>query len=70
VLGKRRPLLHHPVPLMKLLVRPMALLPNPILSPEAVDFVTLVVDIDPKPAAEYFGFPFKRLEDALREYVS
>jgi uncharacterized protein YbjT (DUF2867 family) len=69
VLRKRRPLLHHPVPLMKLLVRPMALLPNPILSPDAVDFVTLVVPIDPRPAVEYFAFPFKRLEDALREYV-
>ena len=69
VLRKRRPLLHHPVPLMKLLVRPMALLPKPILSPDAVEFVTLSVEIDPKPAAEYFGFPFKRLEDALREYV-
>lgn len=69
VLGKRRPLLHHPVPIMKLLVRPMALLPNPILSPGAVDFVTQAVEIDPKPAAEYFSFPFKRLEEGLREYV-
>jgi NADH dehydrogenase len=69
VLGKRRPLLHHPVPLMKLLVRPLALLPRPILSPAAVEFVTQTVEIDPKPAAEYFGFPFKRLEEGLREYV-
>ena len=69
VLGKRRPLLHHPVPLMKLLVRPMALLPNPLLSPTAVDFVTQVVEMDPKPAAQYFGFPFKRLEEGLREYL-
>ena len=69
VLGRKRPLLHHPVQLMKLLVRPMVLMPRPLLSPDAVDFVTLEVPIDPKPAAEYFGFPFKRLEDALREYV-
>jgi NADH dehydrogenase len=69
VLGKRRPLLHHPVGLMKLLVRPMALLPNPPLSPDAVEFVTTAVEIDPRPAAEYFGFPFKRLEEGLREYL-
>lgn len=69
VLGKRRPLLHHPVPIMKLLVRPMALLPNPILSPTAIDFITQVVDIDPKPAMAYFGFPFKNLDEGLREYV-
>jgi NADH dehydrogenase len=69
VLGKRRPLLHHPAPLMKLLVKPMALLPNPPLSPSAVDFITQEVEIDPKPAMEYFGFAFRKLEDGLREYL-
>jgi NADH dehydrogenase len=69
VLGKHRPLLHHPKGLMKLLVRPMALLPNPPLSPDAVDFVTEEVEIDPRPAIEYFGFAFKRLEEGLREYL-
>jgi NADH dehydrogenase len=69
VLGKRRPLLHHPVPLMKLLVLPMQALPRPMLSPGAIDFVTQEVPLDPKPAMEYFGFPFKRLEAGLREYL-
>ncbi len=69
VLGRRRPLLHHPAPLMKLLVRPMALLPEPILSPASIDFILQEVDCDPKPAVEYFGFSFRRLEDGLREYV-
>jgi uncharacterized protein YbjT (DUF2867 family) len=69
VLGKRRPLLHHPVPLMKLLVLPMTLLPEPILSPGAIDFITQEVPIDPKPAMAYFGFPFRKLEDGLREYL-
>jgi NADH dehydrogenase len=69
VLGKRRPLLHHPVPLMKLLVLPMQLLPQPMLSPGAIDFVTQEVPLDPKPAMEYFGFPVKRLEEGLREYL-
>jgi len=69
VLGKRRPLLHHPAALMKLLVRPMALLPEPILSPTAIDFILQEVEMDPKPAVEYFGFPFRRLEDGLRDYL-
>jgi hypothetical protein len=54
---------------MKLLVRPMALLPEPILSPTAIDFILQEVDVDPRPAVEYFGFPFRRLEDGLREYL-
>jgi uncharacterized protein YbjT (DUF2867 family) len=69
VLGKRRPLLHQPKGLMKLLTRPLTLLPEPPLSPDAVDFVTEAVEIDPRPAMEYFGFPFKRLEQGLREYL-
>lgn len=68
-LGKRRPLLHHPVGLMKLLVRPLQLLPEPFLSPGAIDFVTAAVEIDPRPAMEYFGFPFKKLEEGLRTYL-
>jgi len=70
VLGQRRPLLHHPPGLMKLLVLPMRLLPEPILSPSAVDFLTQEVEIDPRPAFEYFGFPFRRLEEGLRDYLA
>ena len=69
VLGRRRPLLHHPARLMKLLVRPMALLPEPMLSPTSIDFILQEVDLDPKPAMEYFGFTFRRLQDGLREYL-
>jgi uncharacterized protein YbjT (DUF2867 family) len=69
VLGKRRPLLHHPVKIMKLLVKPMALLPSPPLSPSAIDFITQEVEVDPRPAMEYFGFTFRKLEDGLREYL-
>jgi len=69
VLGKTRPLLHHPAALMKLLVRPMALLPEPILSPTAIDFILQEVDLDPKPAMAFFGFPFRTLESGLRDYL-
>jgi NADH dehydrogenase len=69
VLGRRRPLVHHPPGLMKLLVLPMALMPEPILSPGAIDFITTAVEIDPRPAEEYLGFSFRGLADGLRTYV-
>lgn len=69
VLGKRRLLLHHPAALMKLLVLPMALLPEPPLSPGAIDFILQEVDMDPKPAQDYFGFAFHKLEAGLRTYL-
>jgi NADH dehydrogenase len=69
VLGKKRPLFHQPASLMKLAARPMALLPEPPLSPSAIDFILQEVDLDPKPAMEYFGFTFRRLEEGLREYL-
>jgi len=70
VIGRRRPLLHHPVPLMKLLALPMLLLPEPFLSPGAVGFITQEALVDPGPTAEYLGFAFRRLEDGLREYLA
>jgi hypothetical protein len=69
VLGRRRPLLHHPAGLMKLLVLPMRFLPEPMLSPTAIDFITQEVEIDPRPAVEYFGFAFRPLAEGLREYL-
>ena len=70
VLRRRRPLLHHPVGLMKLLTLPMTLLPNPPLSPGAVEFVAQEVELDPRPAAEYFGFAPRPLAEGLREYIA
>lgn len=69
ILGRRRPLLHQPAALMKLLVRPLRLLPNPILSPTAIDFVLQEVELDPKPATDFFGFPFRTLAEGLRDYL-
>ena len=54
---------------MKLLVLPMAILPNPMLSRGAVDFIAQEVEIDPRPADEYFGFTPRTLEQGIREYV-
>ena len=69
VLGKRRPLLHQPVWLSKLLAGGLQVLPRPILSPAAVDFVLQEVELDPRPAMEYLGFGFRSLEEGLRDYL-
>lgn len=69
VLGRRRPIVHHPVQLMKLLSLPMQVLPSPILSPTAIDFLVQDVEIDPQPAFQYLGFVLRKLEDGLREYL-
>jgi NADH dehydrogenase len=69
VLGQRRLIVHHPKAFMKLAAWPMRVLPNPPLSPDAVDFVTQVVEMDPRPAAEYLGVTFRPLEEGLRDYL-
>ncbi len=40
VAGKRRPILHQPVALGKLMARALQLLPGPPLTPDAIDFIT------------------------------
>ncbi len=69
VLRKRRPLVHSPVPVVKLAARVMALLPNPPLSPSAIDFALMEELIDPRPAEQYFGLEFEDLETGLRRYL-
>jgi uncharacterized protein YbjT (DUF2867 family) len=69
VLGRRRPLLHHPVPIMKVLSIPLLVMPRPLLSPGAVDFVTQEIEIDPAPAWSYFGFTPRPFGQGLREWL-
>ena len=70
VLGTHRLVIHQPAGLMKLAARPLQILPSPPLSPAAVDFVLMAVDVDPKPAAETFGVALTSLEDGLRTYLA
>jgi uncharacterized protein YbjT (DUF2867 family) len=69
VLDRRRPLIHQPAALMKLLVLPLQILPEPPLSPTAIDFILQEVELDPRPAMEFFGFRFRSLEEGLRDYL-
>jgi uncharacterized protein YbjT (DUF2867 family) len=69
VIGKRRPLLHAPSGVMKVISRGLAILPNPPLSPSAIDFIQMEERVDPRPTEEYFGIRFEELESALRRYL-
>ena len=69
VLGKKRPLLHHPIGFMKLVTSFMTVLPNPPLSPSAIDFILMEEIVDSSEAKKVFGVTFERLEDGLRRYL-
>lgn len=65
VMGKRRPLLHHPRWFMKLVTIPMQLLPAPPLSPAAVDFVLMEEDVDTTTLVRDFGVRLTPLAEGL-----
>lgn len=69
VLGKKRLLIHQPVALMKPIARLMTILPNPPLSPGAIDFITMEELVDNSRAREVFKIEFERLENGLRRYL-
>lgn len=66
VMGKRRPLVHHPSWFMKLVTAPMALLPAPPLSPAAVDFVLMEEPVDNRALLEDFPIQLTPLAEGLR----
>jgi len=70
VLGREKPIVHFPIPLVKLGAGLLELLPGQLLSRDAVDFITqsAVADL----AALRRLFPERRLlplEEALRDYL-
>lgn len=69
ILRRRQPLLHAPVGLVKLQARLLALLPDPPLSPAAIDFILMEETVDPGPAEALFGVRFRPLEEGLRTYL-
>lgn len=64
-MGKRRPLIHHPVWFMKLATAPLTLLPAPPLSPAAVDFVLMEEPVDNGPLLGDFGLRLTPLAQGL-----
>jgi uncharacterized protein YbjT (DUF2867 family) len=65
VMGKQRPLIHHPAWFMKLATAPLTLLPAPPLSPEAVDFVLMEEPVDVGPLVRDFQIRLTPLAEGL-----
>lgn len=70
VLGLRRPLLHSPVWLAKAAASVLQRLPNPPLTPRAIDFIRQEESVDPRALAETFGLRPRTLEEGLRKYLT
>src|SRR5579884_654176 len=69
LLGRHQPLVHLPVGLVKLPAWLLAQLPNPPLSPAAIDFILMDETVDPGPAEALFGVRFRTLAEGLRTYL-
>ncbi|HEY8347246.1 MAG TPA: complex I NDUFA9 subunit family protein [Symbiobacteriaceae bacterium] len=65
VMGLRRPLLHGPVPLVKAAAAVLSLLPNPPLTPRAVDFILMDEPVDIGPLLRDFPIRLTPLEEGL-----
>ena len=69
VLGRRRPILHAPVVLMKVMTAPLTLLPSPPMTPAAIDFVVQSAEVDTGPLRERLPRPLLSLSEALATYL-
>jgi uncharacterized protein YbjT (DUF2867 family)/ligand-binding SRPBCC domain-containing protein len=67
--GVRRPILPGPTPLIKAAAWPLSLLPEPPLTPDAVDFVNQPATVDNGPLLEAMPRRLTPLEEGLGTYV-
>ena len=70
VLGRRRPILHAPVVLMKLLTAPLKLLPSPPMTPAAIDFIVQSAQVDTAQLKEKLPRRLMPLAEALNTYLA
>lgn len=69
VLRRRRLILHAPVGLMKLLTRPLTLLPSPPLTPDAIDFIVGAAEVDTGPLDAALPRCLTPLSEGLATYL-
>jgi uncharacterized protein YbjT (DUF2867 family) len=69
VLGRRRPILHAPVILMKLMTAPLTLLPSPPMTPGAIDFIVQSAQVNTVPLSEKLPRRLMPLAEALGTYM-
>ncbi len=70
VAGLRRPILPGPTPLLKLAAWPLSKLPEPPLTPDAVDFINQPAVVDIGPLLERMPRRLTPLEEGLRTYLA
>ncbi|MGA3058162.1 MAG: complex I NDUFA9 subunit family protein [Candidatus Limnocylindrales bacterium] len=68
--GRRRLILHVPARLMKLLTRPLTLLPSPPMTPDAIDFVVQSAQVDSGPLHERLPRRLTPLAEGLASYLA
>jgi NADH dehydrogenase len=69
-LGRRRPILHAPVAVMKAAVYPLLVLPSPPMTSGAIDFIVQSAQVDTRPLQDRLPYTFTKLADALATYMS
>jgi NADH dehydrogenase len=69
VAGIRRPILPSPAPLLKLAAIPLRLLPEPPLTPAAVDFINQPATVDLRPLLERMPRRLTPLGEGLATYL-
>ncbi len=69
-LGRRRPILHTPVALMKAATAPLTLLPAPPMTPSAIDFVVQAAPVDTGPLHRLLPRRLLPLREGLATYLT
>ena len=67
--GIRRPILPGPTPLLKLAAIPLRFLPEPPLTPAAVDFINQPATVDLRPLLERMPRRLTPLDEGLATYL-
>lgn len=70
VAGLRRPIIPGPASLIKLALQPLRLLPEPPLTPDAVDFINQPATVDIRPLLERMPRRLTPLDDGLSTYLA
>ena len=70
VLHRRRPILHAPVILMKVMTAPLTLLPSPPMTPSAIDFVVQAAPVDTGPLHAALPRRLLPLREGLATYLA
>jgi uncharacterized protein YbjT (DUF2867 family) len=68
--GRRRFILHAPAVLMKLLTRPLTLLPSPPMTPDAIDFVVQSAQVDTAPLTAVLPRALMPVAEGLSTYLA